>query len=160
PAASGGKRADPAAARPFAASRLEEKASMSASDEGKPAQTGLVDMGQNHFYDNPADYPPPFLTSDLGNYPRSFSQMVLNVAWQQLQPTKDGALDTSVIDGAIHRLDGTGVGIKLRVWGGYQAPDWAKAIDGPPITITGVASVDTHFSDPRTIGRWWTGDYI
>src|SRR5215831_418606 len=121
---------------------------MSASDEGKPAQTGLVDMGQNHFYDNPANYPPPFLTSDLASYPGSFSEMVLNVAWQQLQPSP-GVLDTAVIEQAINPVSRNRCGNKLAVGGGYQAPDWAKALHRPPITITRVAFVDPHFSDPR-----------
>src|SRR5262245_4412704 len=123
---------------------------MSTSDGGKPAQTGLVDMGQNHFYDNPADYPPPFLTSDLTNYTGSFSEMVLNVAWQQLQPTQ-GSFNTAAIDSAIAALNtynsqsGENVGIKLRVWGGFQAPAWVQNINGPPITITGAASVDPKY---------------
>ena len=111
-------------------------------DDAKPAQTGLVDMGQNHFYDDPTQYPPPFLISDLANYQGSFSEMVLNVAWKQLQPTEGGALDTSVIDNAIAQVNaynaqhGTNLGIKLRVFGGYVAPDWVQSINGPPLTIT------------------------
>ena len=40
---------------------------MNGSDDGwKPVQTGLVDMGFNHFYDD-ADLSPTFLLSDLAN---------------------------------------------------------------------------------------------
>jgi hypothetical protein len=136
---------------------------MSASDGGKPAQTGLVDMGQNHFYDNPANYPPPFLTSDLANYTGSFSEMVLNVAWQQLQPTQGGALNTSAIDSAIAAVTaynsthpgetGTSPG------GGYTlrlGPEYQRA--GHHHHRPGVGRPQIY--DLRTIGRWWTGDYI
>ena len=37
---------------------------------------------------------------------------------------------------------GANLGVKLRVWGGFTAPDWAKNIDGPAITITGKSIVD------------------
>ena len=140
---------------------------MSSSGEGgKPAQLGLVDMGDIRFYDDPAYYPPSFNTSDLASYTGSFSEMVLNVAWQQLQPTQGGALDTAVIDSAIAAVTaynaqhGTNLGIKLRVWGGYQAPEWAKNIDGPAVTITGKATVDPYIYNARTIGRFWTADYV
>ena len=139
---------------------------MSAPDDGgKPAQLGLVDMGDIRFYDDPTYYPPSFNTSDLTSYTGSFSEMVLNVAWQQLQPAQ-GQLNTSVIDSALAAVNsynaqnGTNLGIKLRVWGGYQAPEWAKTIDGPAVTITGQATVDPYIYSARTIGRYWTADYI
>ena len=109
---------------------------MSSSGDGdKPAQTGLVDMGDISFYNNP---PPtrPSTSPTLRNLPGSFSEMVLNVTWAQLQPAEGGPLTTSAIDSAIAAVNaynaphGTDVGIKLRVWGGYTAPEWAKNIDG------------------------------
>jgi hypothetical protein len=139
---------------------------MSASEDGdKAAQSGLVDMGDISFYNHPNTGLPPFTLSDLANYPGSFSEIVLNVTWAQLQSAAGGPLDTAFIDNAISTLNaynaanGTNVGIKLRVWGGYAAPDWAKNIDGPPITITGQHTVDQNFT-PQTIGRFWTADYI
>ena len=134
-------------------------------DGGKPAQTGLVDMGNIAFFDQNGATLPTFTPSDLNNFAGSFSEMVLNVTWAQLQPT-EGAVDTSAIDDAIQQLQafntshGTDVGIKLRVWGGFTAPDWAKIIDGPAITITGQNSVDPNVYDPQTMGRVWTADYI
>ena len=117
---------------------------MSASDGGKPAQTGLVDMGDIAFYNQPqtnaAGQPipgnqPTFTPTDLSNFPGSFSEMVLNVTWNQLQPTQSGPIDFSAIDNALSQL-GANVGVKLRVWGGFTAPEWVKNIDGPPMTIT------------------------
>src|SRR5229473_2349820 len=138
---------------------------MSSSGDGdKPAQTGLVDMGDISFYNNP--YNPSFNISEIAPYQGSFSELVLNVTWAQLQGTEGGALTTSAIDSAIAQVNaynaanGTNLGIKLRVWGGYTAPDWAKNIDGPPITVTGEAEVDPAVYTPQTIGRFWTADYI
>jgi len=140
---------------------------MSSSGDGdKPAQSGLVDMGDIGFYNsNNPDVLITFTIADLANYPGSFSEIVLNVTWAQLQSAADGPLETAFIDNAISAINaynaanGTNVGIKLRVWGGYVAPDWAKNIDGPPITITGQHTVDQNFT-PQTIGRFWTADYI
>ncbi len=140
---------------------------MSSSGDGdKPAQSGLVDMGDIGFYSsNNPDVLVTFTIADLANYPGSFSEIVLNVTWAQLQSAAGGPLDTAFIDNAISAINaynaanGTNVGIKLRVWGGYVAPDWAKNIDGPPITITGQHTVDQNFT-PQTIGRFWTADYI
>jgi hypothetical protein len=137
---------------------------MSTSGEGdKAPQSGLVDMGDIGFYNG--NSPITFTIADLANYPGSFSEIVLNVTWAQLQSAAGGPLDTTFIDNAISAINaynaanGTNVGIKLRVWGGFVAPDWAKNIDGPPITITGQHSVDPIFT-PQTIGRFWTADYI
>ena len=135
-------------------------------DGGKPAQTGLVDMGNIAFFDQHGASLPTFTPSDLDNFAGSFSEIVLNVTWAQLQPTQAAPLDTSAIDDAIQQLQafntshGTDVGIKLRVWGGFTAPDWAKIIDGPAITITGQNSVDPNVYDAQTMGRVWTADYI
>ena len=132
----------------------------------EPPQSGLVDMGDISFYNIPSDPIPPFTLSDLANYVGSFGEIVLNVTWAQLQPSENGPLDPSVIASAISAVEtynaenNTDLGIKLRVWGGYTAPDWAKAIDGPAITITGPGTVDDKESNSETIGRFWTADYI
>ena len=83
-----------------------------------------------------------------------------------MQPSATGPLQTAAIDTAIAEVQAynaandTDVGIKLRVWGGNTAPDWAKAIDGPPITITGPGAIVKNEDAPQTIGRFWTSDYI
>ena len=69
---------------------------MSTSGDGsKPFQTGLVDMGDIAFYNNPSQAVPfsSLLNSDLGPFPGSFSEIVLNVTWADLQPTQDGPID-------------------------------------------------------------------
>src|ERR1044071_3854539 len=131
--------------------------------DGKPFQTGLVDMGDISFYNNPgaAVAFPTLLNSDLGPFPGLFGEIVLNVTWAALQPTQTGPLDpSSVILAAIQAVEaynqqyGTDLGIKLRVWGGFTAPDWAKNISGPPIAVT------DKDGNPQTVGRFWTADYI
>ena len=76
---------------------------MSSSGDGtKPAQTGLVDMGDISFY-NGAVTPTPtpvFNISEIAPYRGSFSELVLNVTWAQLQVTEGGSLTTSAIDSA------------------------------------------------------------
>jgi T5SS/PEP-CTERM-associated repeat protein len=138
---------------------------MSSSGDGdKPAQTGLVDMGNISFYNNSSS--PLFNLAEVAPYQGSFSELVLNVTWAQLQATEGGPLTTSAIDSAISQVNaynaanGTNLGLKLRVWGGFTAPDWAKNIDGPPITIDGESNVDPTVFTPQTIGRVWTADYI
>ncbi len=137
---------------------------MSTSGDGsKPFQTGLVDMGDIAFYNNPSQAVPfsSLLNADLGPFPGSFSEIVLNVTWADLQPTQGGPIDPSslILDAiqavqAYNRLHDTNLGIKLRVWGGFTAPDWAQNINGPPIAVT-----DKN-GNPQTIGRFWTADYI
>ena len=136
----------------------------SSFDGFKPAQVGLVDMGDIQFYN--ASSPPTFTISDLTGLKGLFSEMVLNVTWAQLQDKEGGPLDTSVIECAIHQVNaynaanGTDVGIKLRVWGGFTAPEWAKNINGPPITVDGRGTVNWQIFSPEQIGRFWSADYI
>jgi hypothetical protein len=137
---------------------------MNGSDDGwKPVQSGLVDMGFNHFYDD-ADLQPTFLLSDLANAGSAISEMVLNVTWAQLEPTS-GQFDFSAIDSAVSAVSayntshGTDLGIKLRVWGAVVAPDWVKNLDGPPIAVSGKATVDPTNYGSRTFAKVWTADY-
>jgi hypothetical protein len=59
---------------------------------------------------------------------------VLKVDWAVLQPVQ-GPVDTSVIDAAVAEARRLGVGLKLRVAAGDGAPEWAKRIDGGPVTL-------------------------
>lgn len=132
-------------------------------DGFKAAQTGLVDMGNISFYNTGAT--PIFNPFELAQYSTSFSEIVLNVTWAQLQ-TSQGSLETSFIDSAIQQVNQfnntyhTDLGIKLRVWGGFTAPTWVKEINGAPITVTGQNAVDPGSYAPQAIGRFWSADYI
>src|SRR5262245_47529645 len=129
-------------------------------------------MANIQFYDGFGGYTPQpvydTLTQtipDLANFTGLFSEVVVNVTWAQLQPTP-GALVTTVIDDAIavvnqyNTTNGTDLGIKLRIWGGFTAPEWVKNLDGPALTISGQSSVDPNVYTDQTIGRYWTADYI
>lgn len=73
----------------------------------KAARTGLVDMGNISFYDNTSPPNPPtppiFNVWELAQYRESFSEIVLNVTWAQLQSSQN-ALDTSFIDSALAQV--------------------------------------------------------
>jgi T5SS/PEP-CTERM-associated repeat protein len=120
-------------------------------------------MGFNHFYDD-ADLQPTFLLSDLANAGSAISEMVLNVTWAQLEPTS-GQFDYAAIDSAVNAVSayntshGTDIGIKLRVWGGVVAPDWVKNLDGPPVAVSGKATIDPTNYGSRTFPKVWTADY-
>ena len=61
-------------------------------DGFKAAQTGLVDMGNISFYDTYYTTTPPtlpvFNPFELAQYATSFSEIVLNVTWAELQPAQ------------------------------------------------------------------------
>ena len=61
-------------------------------DGFKAAQTGLVDMGNISFY-NIGGATPAFNPFELAQYATSFSEIVLNVTWAQLQASQT-SLDT------------------------------------------------------------------
>src|SRR5882757_640291 len=44
------------------------------------------------------------------------------------------------------------LGVKLRIWGGFEAPEWAKQLGGAPIDTV-------HNNKVRTVGRFWSPPY-
>jgi hypothetical protein len=82
---------------------------------------------------------------------------VVNVAWSELQPMPFGPLATNnPIDRAIAaaRSLGPGMGVKIRLLTGIDAPGWAKQIDGGPVSV--YSTLD-HVAG--TVGRFWTDDF-
>ena len=122
---------------------------------------GLINMGNISFYNDPKLSPinDPAI---IAPYAISFSGMVINVTWAQLQPDAQGSLlPNNVIDQALESIQLynqshplTPITAKLRVWGGFTAPDWAKMIQGGPVTI------DSEIGSKGTIGLFWTTEYI
>ncbi len=129
----------------------------------KPLQ-GLVDMGQITFYNNPAQFQPVNDLTDLARFPGAFGGTVINVTWAQLQPTQGAPPDTSVIDAALSAISAYNasssapLGAKLRVWGGFAAPEWAKGLNGGPLSV--VANKNNAITQSGTIGLWWQPDYL
>src|SRR5258708_19837135 len=115
---------------------------MSASGAGdKRPESGLVDMGDIGFYSsNTPDVLVTFTIADLANYPGSFSEIVLNVTWAQLQSAAGGSLDTAFIDNAISAINaynaanGTHLRLTPPPCAGSAAPHCAKTTPRPPTT--------------------------
>ncbi len=74
---------------------------------------------------------------------------VVNATWADLQPKNGGAIAShNIIDQAIAATP-TNEHIKVRIWAGEYAPDWAKQLDGGPLpTASGLG-----------VGPWWKHDY-
>lgn len=112
----------------------------------KPIVQGLLDRQEP---------PPKSMQSVVHAY-------VVPVTWAQLQPTQGGPIAANnPIDTAIARVNQPdfaklGMVLKLRIFAGIYAPDWAKSIDGDPITYYGAPS---DGGGSGTVGRWWTADY-
>ena len=113
----------------------------------KPVLKGLLDReGQP-----PAPY--------LGTAVRGW---VVKAYWKDLQPAPGGPLAANnVIDQAVtaaQRLNAQnpslGLGLKLRVYTGIYAPDWAKSLGGSPVSV-----VDPQDQEQGTVGRFWTDDF-
>jgi hypothetical protein len=106
----------------------------------KPPLAGLLDR---------TGPPPAAYVSVMGGF-------VANVYWRDIQPTAGApiaagnAIDQAIA--ALHRLDPSGrLGIKVRLFAGIYAPEWAKRLDGEPVPI-----VDPVTRTAGTIGRFWT----
>lgn len=90
---------------------------------------------------------------------RSF---VVNVGWAALQPQRGGAIVVpNDIDRAIatarranQEQPGPGTRLKVRLFSGVQAPEWAKRLNGPPVQVT-----DTVDARSGTVGRFWTPEF-
>ena len=119
---------------------------------------GLISMGAYRFVGAGGD---PINTLDqLNAKPGIFGGLVVVATWSQLQPTPDTQIGPgNPIDQALAQVRAYNeknpqkpLGVKLRIWGGYQAPDWAKHIGGNPIQTT-------HNGTSRVIGRFWLPAY-
>src|SRR5277367_3569642 len=124
----------------------------------KPPIRGLVSMGAYRFVGYGGD--PVNTLEPLNAKPGIFGGLVVIASWKQLQPTPQSEIgDDNVIDQALaqvraynERNPDKPLGVKLRVWGGFEAPDWAKALGGMPI--------ETVYNDkPRIVGRFWSPAY-
>jgi hypothetical protein len=118
----------------------------------------------------PTPFPPTSLKPPLGGlldrsgpptaeYASVMGGFVVNVHWSDIQPQPGAPIpDGNPIDEAIatlQQLDPSGrMGIKVRLFAGIYAPDWAKALGGPPIPI-----VDPVTGAAGTIGRFWNDDF-
>jgi len=126
---------------------------------------GLLDMGNISFYNKSGSSAIPTNNPDeMAPFAASFSGMVINATWEQLQPNGPDPLpDNNEIDQALaavraYNQTHAALGVKLRVWGGFTAPDWAKTLNGGPISIDSTNSGGKH--QTGTIGLFWSVPYL
>ncbi len=142
-------------------------AQSSADSAVKAPVKGLVDMGDITFYNNPKFSPnnDPTILAPYGN---AFQATVINVTWAELQPNgpntplaTNNALDQALT--AIQNYNtlhpAAPLVAKLRVWGGFTAPQWAKQLNGGPMTITATKHGGA-VTQQGTIGLWWESNYL
>jgi hypothetical protein len=132
--------------------------SLSYAQEPKPPIRGLISMGAYKFVG--VGGPPINTLTPIEKKRGIFSGIVIVATWAQLQPTPGAEIaDGNVIDQALNMVRGYNtrnpqkpLAVKLRIWGGFEAPDWAKSIGGPPINTV-------HKNKNRTMGRFWSPAY-
>lgn len=132
----------------------------------KPPLRGLIDM-QNIAWHNADGGQPTFVIGNVRQFPGVFGGIVINATWSAVQPLAAGPLDFSTIDDALAQVRAYNaenprapLGVKLRVYAGNAAPDWAKAIDGGPVTLFRNPAGCQSPPCPITVGKYWTPDFI
>jgi hypothetical protein len=94
---------------------------------------------------------------------KAVQAFVVKCNWSDLQPVPDGLITQgNAIDAALARVRDPkspvhGLALKLRVFSGVQAPDWAKHVGGAPINYV---STPGQTAQKGTLGRFWTAPYI
>jgi hypothetical protein len=129
---------------------------------------GLIDMQDISWHNTDGGRP----TFDIGNvehFPGLFGGIVINTTWAQMQPASGGMVDYSLVASALDAVrtyndnnPSAPLGVKLRIYGGDDAPEWAKELAGRPIAIyrnpAGCGGqIDTC---PMTVGAFWTQPYV
>jgi hypothetical protein len=116
-------------------------------DEVKPVIRGLIDRQG------------PPAKQDLS----AVHAYVVKVNWADLQPTAFGPIAAdNAIDKAIARVRESdyaalGMALKLRVFAGIGAPEWAKTLDGPAVPY--IDNQPGASVAGGTIGRFWTANF-
>jgi hypothetical protein len=93
--------------------------------------------------------------------PTAFKSMmhgyVVDVSWASLQPTQGGPIvHPNAIDNAIAYAKANNLALKLRVAAGIDAPNWAKTLDGTPVTFKYTAATKGKAGVVAgTVGRFW-----
>jgi hypothetical protein len=124
----------------------------------KPPIRGLVSMGAFKFMGYGGD--PVNTLEPLNAKPGVFGGLVIISTWRQLQPEPNGEIpDNNPIDKALADVRAHNaknpqkpLAVKLRVFAGIEAPDWAMKIGGEPISTV-------HNNKKRMVGRFWSPAY-
>jgi len=135
-------------------------ADASVSTGGKSIIRGLVVMPSQQPYN--LNQPFPVADPDvIGPDGSAFTAIAVDATWAQLEPAPGhytwGPFDRSLASVRKYNLAHSHdpLAVKVRVFGGYGAPDWAKQLGGRPVTI---ADRPNHARN-GTLGRWWTKRY-
>src|SRR5205809_3728176 len=130
-----------------------------AADPGvKPPIRGLVSMGAYRFVGKGGD--PINTLEPLNAKAGIFGGLVIIATWKQLQPTPNSEIgENNTIDQALAEVRAYNarnpdrpLAVKLRVWGGFEVPDWVMQLGGAPIHTV-------HNGTPRVLGRFWSPAY-
>ena len=133
---------------------------------------GLIDMQDISWHDTDNATPAPFTTQYITKYPGSFGGIVINETWADLQPTQGGTIVTTAVDNDLQAVQmynslsnvtqSSPVGVKLRIYAGSNAPQWAKHLTGGPVTVYRNPAGCNGQTDvcPLTLGPYWTAPYI
>jgi hypothetical protein len=123
----------------------------------KSLLSGIVDKGSETYFHLAQPYPVIDLSEEVASSP-GLAGTVVDVSWSQLEPSP-GTFDFSTLDADLAAVSnynsahpGATLGVKLRVWAANDAPEWAKTMDGTPI------STDVN-NQPATVAQWWQPDY-
>jgi hypothetical protein len=119
---------------------------------------GLVSMGAYRFVSKGGD--PVNTLEPMNEKPGIFGGIVILATWRELQPSADSGIpENNNIDRALEEVRAYNsknpekpLAVKLRVWAGFEAPDWAKELGGGPIATV-------HKGKPVILGRFWTVPY-
>lgn len=112
---------------------------------------------------------PSFDMANVDAFPGLFGGIVLNVAWSQMETSPTAPLNFAYTDAALGEVQqyndahpDAPLGVKLRIYGGSNAPQWAKDLDGGPITIYRNPAGCGGQTDScvLTVGPFWTQTYI
>ena len=121
---------------------------------------GLVDKGSEAQYHRGLPYPVVDLT-DVATRSPAFAGIVVNQTWAQLEPSQ-GQFDFSTLDASLAAVSAYNaqhadapLSVRLRVFAAYAAPEWAKVLDGPSITVPANLPSNTG----GTLGQWWKPSY-
>lgn len=138
------------------------------SDGGglKAPMVGLIDMGRVDFGPRHGAPAPVNNPGEISPYARSFTGIVINLTWADLEPSQGAPINSGnpldQILAAVRNYNSSNspysLNVKIRISGGFAAPDWAKNLDGAPIAISYTKQNGQVVSD--TLGRYWTATYI
>lgn len=127
---------------------------------------GLIDRQHTQWADHDGGTP-EFTMDNVLHFPGVFGGIVLNTSWNTLEPKQNGPLNFSSIDDALAQVRtynasnaDAPLGVKLRIWAGANAPQWAKKLAGGPVDIVRNPAGCFPSPCPLTVGKFWMPAYI